>query len=857
MAIDREKVLAAAQKFAEKRKYDKAIAEYQKLIEQDQNDARTLLKIGDLQAKMETFGDAVGTYERVGRYYAQQGFALKAIAVYKQIRDIVAKHLPHHEERYAHILPQLGELYQQLGLTADAVAMWDEFATRLQRVGRDAEAVEVLHRLASMDANNPIAHLRLAEAMSRARDIEGASHEFSAAAHLLIKTGRRDDALRVLERLLHLRADPAHAKMAAELYLARAGANDGLQALAKLQICFQANPRDLETLELLARSFLLIQQATKAVEVYKEMARLAKEQGKIDLFSQYVDRLVELAGDDKGVKELLRQSGSMVAAAERAAAEPSVEVDSLEDADVVELEDDAILEEELALSEGSGQLQVLEPSLGEESSRAALMPGAPTSTADSSLEPSRALQDAASYRRAKLFTKAESLLRRVLAAAPHLLDARWSLVEVLVESGKLDDALGELLTLATSQMDRDDNAAAAQTLEYAFQLDPSNAEVHARLRTLGYGGHAAPDVESPSIPDPTKLRSGSEVWNEQDQPLPSFPLEPAQRQPSANAERFDDTDDPFAGAALPSFPLPAESDVALDLVQHKNINEADDPFGDRRTLLRTDAVPIRTGKSGARFDLESVLEEADFFASRGLLQDALVILRDQGQRWPNHPLIVEKVGELEALAEFGEAQLVPALGRESHHELNDFLDEPLQEARTGRTDGYQLDVEAVFANFKAGVTREEPVSEGRSHVDLGVAYKEMGLPDEAIRELKIGANDPDHACVAWSTIGQINAERGQWDGALDAYSRGLNSNSRTAEQETFLSYEIARCYEAQGTIEQAVRYLERVLAIDSSFRDAQTRVERLRRGELSAESNSYGAQDDFDRVFEEMMSRRK
>jgi TolA-binding protein len=51
--IDREKTLQAAQKYIEKKKYDRAIAEYQRIIQEDPNDARTLLKIGDLQARLQ------------------------------------------------------------------------------------------------------------------------------------------------------------------------------------------------------------------------------------------------------------------------------------------------------------------------------------------------------------------------------------------------------------------------------------------------------------------------------------------------------------------------------------------------------------------------------------------------------------------------------------------------------------------------------------------------------------------------------------------------------------------------------------------------------------------------------------
>ncbi|MEO8799320.1 MAG: tetratricopeptide repeat protein, partial [Polyangiaceae bacterium] len=74
MPIDRDKVIQAAQKLVEKKRYDKAVLEYQRIIQEDPNDARTLLKIGDLQLKMEAYADAIATYERVGRYYSAQGF---------------------------------------------------------------------------------------------------------------------------------------------------------------------------------------------------------------------------------------------------------------------------------------------------------------------------------------------------------------------------------------------------------------------------------------------------------------------------------------------------------------------------------------------------------------------------------------------------------------------------------------------------------------------------------------------------------------------------------------------------------------------------------------------------------------
>src|SRR4029077_5533593 len=81
--------------------------------------------------------------------------------------------------------------------------------------------------------------------------------------------------------------------------------NDGMQALAKLQICFQANPKDLDTLALLARAFAAIGQAGKGIEVQKEMAKIAREQGKKELFKQLVEKLQRAAPNDEGVKQLV------------------------------------------------------------------------------------------------------------------------------------------------------------------------------------------------------------------------------------------------------------------------------------------------------------------------------------------------------------------------------------------------------------------------------------------------------------------------------------------------------------------------------------------------------------------------
>jgi len=308
MAINREKLLESAQKFVDKKKYDKAIGELRRLVDADPNDARTLHKIGELQHRQGLFAEAIDTYDTVGKIYANGGFAQKAIAVYKQARDIIATQLPQAEERYGHIPPKLADLYVEIGLLSEALLVLEEVVRRLTQQRKEHELVGVFRRISELDPNNPLNHLRLAEALSRARDVDGAVYAFKAAVQVLLQQERRDDAIQVLERLLYHKPEPDQARLCGELYLARnRPPHDVTQALGKLQIAYQANPRDIESLGLIARAFGMIGQNEKSIEVQKQIAVIARDTHQTAVFRDVVMNLLRVAPNDPAVRQLAQQ----------------------------------------------------------------------------------------------------------------------------------------------------------------------------------------------------------------------------------------------------------------------------------------------------------------------------------------------------------------------------------------------------------------------------------------------------------------------------------------------------------------------------------------------------------------------
>src|SRR4026207_1398863 len=103
----------AARKFVDKGQLDKAVKEYLRIVQEDPKDVRIWLKIGDLYAKKGSKQDATETYLKVARFYQDQGFYLKAVAVYKQILKL--------DPRLVDVNLKLAELYRQLGPPSGAM----------------------------------------------------------------------------------------------------------------------------------------------------------------------------------------------------------------------------------------------------------------------------------------------------------------------------------------------------------------------------------------------------------------------------------------------------------------------------------------------------------------------------------------------------------------------------------------------------------------------------------------------------------------------------------------------------------------------------------------------------------------
>ncbi len=145
----------------------------------------------------------------------------------------------------------------------------------------------------------------------------------------------------------------------------------------------------------------------------------------------------------------------------------------------------------------------------------------------------------------------------------------------------------------------------------------------------------------------------------------------------------------------------------------------------------------------------------------------------------------------------------------------------------------EADFQATLQAFKAGIARSLADADFDAHYDLGVAYKEMGLLEEAIGEFQKAARSPDRPLRALEALAECFLEREEPQLVLSTLAGAAAQLTRAAATAADASQHVALCYllgaasQDVGRTEEARGWFLRVLATDYAFRDAATRLASL------------------------------
>jgi tetratricopeptide (TPR) repeat protein len=285
-------------------------------------------------------------------------------------------------------------------------------------------------------------------------------------------------------------------------------------------------------------------------------------------------------------------------------------------------------------------------------------------------------------------------------------------------------------------------------------------------------------------------------------------------------------------------------------------------------------------------ELQRVLEEVESYVSLGFVDDAKDHLAEVGARFAGHPALVSKLAELglETPSAAGGTAIPkprPAAAPPIGAELG--LEEPLQlgadlleftpttpaslgeeladlaasetpappeaeafdlaselgdlfgaqpavaaESPLGGTDLGDTSLADIFREFQKGVDKQLGKEDYETRYNLGIAYKEMGLIDEAIAEFQLAAKDESRLFESTDMLGHCFVEKGMPKLAVKWFERGLSAPGRTDHEYMGIRYDLADALERADELEEALALFEEVFGQDASFRDVAERIKRLR-----------------------------
>jgi tetratricopeptide (TPR) repeat protein len=866
--FNKAKVLNAAEKNVQQGKLQNAISEYEKVIKEDPKDLTVLNTIGDLYARLGQTDRATAYFRKVGDAYAADGFIVKSIAMYKKLTKLA----PNSVEG----LQKLADLYTQQGLYNDARQQYVALADHRMKANDLDGAARVFQKMLELDPENAAMQSKLADLYLRMGKKGDAKEIYFRAAESLYQRAAMDAADEALGRILSI--DPVNSRALLKRSLIAVDSGDGAGAIRHLERIprIDSNPdalgillrahlqvKDLVKGETVARNLVAqykdfsgiqaLAETLMATGSYRESLAIYREfSGQLSLGNteslqhgleaalykvredaallEIVRELYRKLGDQSHISECtellahaLVQAGDLKRARdlyrELADSEPENTMHEQQYRQVLaKLGEDAAVRP-LTAAEGSQAFMVDELEI----SAPAITQDYPDEIADAVKS---ALTDSELLDSYNMPAKALAPLEKVLPQAP--LDFR------------LNQRLASLYAAANRFGDA---AQCCETLEsvYLQSGHPDQAKQYGKMAAKYHerAGAAAPaiEVQPPSYPVEAE-------------PVPAAP-------PAAPAPEIDISEEWETHATAPAVAAPVAAPGALLDEIHFYIsqgmwNEARAACARCQTIAPGDPelAELQSQVTAASAPLIEIQGPADFG-----IEPPPQIEQPPAVEIPPEVAAPEEVAPVKAdvLSEFvsdleqslgadfavGGTAPVSAQPAPQPSAPPRLAPEPAMEAVPSKlTEKAHEEASTVlsdmFAEFKedaeAGASE---VEDPDTHYNLGVAFREMGLMDEAIGELQKVCHAIDkgipfsQVMQAYTWLAQCLVDKGVPAASYRWYEKALKI-STDEQQRLSLHYDLANAYEAAGDRPSALQHFMEVYGSNIDYRDVAERIKALR-----------------------------
>lgn len=143
------------------------------------------------------------------------------------------------------------------------------------------------------------------------------------------------------------------------------------------------------------------------------------------------------------------------------------------------------------------------------------------------------------------------------------------------------------------------------------------------------------------------------------------------------------------------------------------------------------------------------------------------------------------------------------------------------------TAGGRGGLQEVFSAFKRQIQAQIGEEESEVHYDLAIAYREMGLLEDAVGQLAVVRGSGGMGIEMYSLLATCLLELGRAEEAAAALQEALESLSGDDEALVSLRYDLGEALIAAGRSGEALDAFRKVAAVDPGHREVRARIEEL------------------------------
>jgi len=178
---------------------------------------------------------------------------------------------------------------------------------------------------------------------------------------------------------------------------------------------------------------------------------------------------------------------------------------------------------------------------------------------------------------------------------------------------------------------------------------------------------------------------------------------------------------------------------------------------------------------------------------------------------------------------------------------------PSDDASSGVLSTVEDGFESIFSDFKKGVSATLGEGDYETRYDLGIAYHEMGLYDDAIGEFRVCLDSDARRFDSLHLMGVCARELSRFSDAVNHLEQALALPDIPIERLAGVYFDLAATHVGAGEIERACSSLRQTLELDDSFPGAAVQLAELEAGGLSSPKLAEAGEafESFDELFTE------